>query len=99
VTDVFTLSEPRGAGLGWQVEECFEPEYDVLNQIAGSMLHAVIVGQRHWGEPLLGGLLRAVHRAVDVDASGLRRIDVPTIFLYRALSYAQSVRQWVHTQV
>jgi len=97
--DVFTLRDAGPeARSGWSVEERFEPEYDVLNQIAGSMLHSVIVGRRHWGEPLLAGLLRAVHRAYRVDASGLRRLDVPTVFLYRALSYAQSVRQWVQTQ-
>lgn len=95
-TDVFTLSE-RGEGDAWSVEELFEPEYDVLNQIAGSMLYGVIAGRRHWGEPLLGGLLRAADRAYDVDGSGLRRLEVPTIFLYRALSYEQSMRQWVES--
>ena len=74
-------------------------DYDVLNVIAGSQLADVIAGRRHWGEPLLGGFLRASQRAYEVTPNGLQQVPIGSIFLYYALSYAESNRRWVAYQV
>lgn len=66
-----------------------DPEYDALVTVAGSMLADVIAGRRHWGEPLLAGLMRSVRRVR----------PMPAFFLYWALSYRSSVERWVDHQV
>ena len=86
-------------GSGAAVREGFDDDYDVLNAIAASALVDVFEGRRHWGEPLLGGLLRACSRAYDVGTEGAAPADVGVVFLYYALSYADSVRRAIDWQV
>jgi Beta-lactamase superfamily domain len=74
-------------------------DYDVLNAIAVSQLVDVIDGRRHWGEPLLAGKIRVSRRAYRVDAHGLQPLRVAPIFLYYALSYADSDERWVNHQL
>lgn len=89
----FTLT-PAGA----EVERRFDDDYDVLNAIAGSQLVDVIEGRKHWGTPLLGGLIRASRRAYQVAPEGLVRANVGVIFLYYALPYAEATERWAeHT--
>ena len=73
----------------------FDEDYDVLNQVAASMLCDVIDGTRHWGEVLLSGSLRASFRAYAVDENGLSKAKVAPIFLYYGLSYEESSERWV----
>jgi hypothetical protein len=78
-----------GAGVTRTMPSELDPEHDAVVEVAGSMLADVIVGRRHWGEPLLAGLLR-----------GARRSKVlPIFFPYWALSYRTSVERWVRDQV
>lgn len=66
-----------------------DPDHDAVVIVASSMLADVIEGRRHWGEPLLAGLLR-----------GARRLAaLPPFFPYWALSYPDSVARWVRWQV
>lgn len=81
------------------IDRGFDADYDVVDAIAASYLVDVIEGRRHWGEPLLGGLLRASVRAYEVDARGLRVVEVAPIFLYYALSYDESHARWVDHQL
>ncbi len=80
---------------GVSLRHDLDDDHDVLNQIAGSQLCDVIAGRRHWGEPLLGGWLRASVRAYAVDRDGLRAAAVAPIFLYYALSYPESQERWI----
>jgi hypothetical protein len=82
---------------GCVVSRDADDDHDVLNQVAASQLCDVIEGKRHWGEPLLAGLLRSSLRAYRVDARGLSRANVAAIFLYYALSYEQSTERWIDT--
>ena len=90
--DAYTLVVGRG---DCRVERRFDEDYDVLNQVAGSSLCDVLAARRHWGEPLLGGLLRSAVRAYSVDQTGLTPRAVAPIFLYHALSYEESCERWV----
>ena len=73
------------------VREGYEVDYDVYNAIVGSMFVDVIEGRRHWGEPLLAGLLRATRRSYRVVAGApLQPTGVGTVFLYHGLSYRDS---------
>jgi hypothetical protein len=96
-TDAYTIR--LGAGVPPGVEKAFDPDYDALNAVAGSFLVDVIDGKRHWGEPLLAGLLRSSLRAYEVTPNGLRRADVAPMFVYYALSYEESMRRWVEHQL
>lgn len=94
--DVFTIIvDAKGA----RVVDAFDEDWDVLNAVAGSLLYEVIEGQRHWGDVLLAGCLRAATRAYDVDERGLRRLDVGEIFLYYALPYDRAVERAVRWEV
>ena len=82
-------------GDGAQLRPGFDPDWDALNLADGALLVDVIEGRRHWGDLLLGGALRAVTRAYAVGPRGLRRANVGEVFLYYALSYAESTRRAV----
>ncbi|MGZ3453689.1 MAG: MBL fold metallo-hydrolase [Polyangiales bacterium] len=91
-TDAFTLVLDGARHLGEvRVERRFEDDYDALVSIAGSMLCDVLEGKRHWGDPLLGGLLRGATRMYRVDGSGVRALPFAKVFLYYALGYEESV--------
>jgi hypothetical protein len=92
VTDVFTLTTGDGSA---SVTDEPTDDYDVCNVVAGSLLADVIEGRRHWGDLLLGGMLRASGRAYTVSPEGLRARKVAPIFLYHALSYDESIRRAV----
>jgi hypothetical protein len=91
-TDVFTFT--TGDGPAHVTEEPSD-DYDVCNVVAGSLLADVIAGRRHWGDLLLGGMLRASVRAYAVSADGVRARKVAPTFLYHALSYDESIRRAV----
>jgi hypothetical protein len=74
-------------------------DWDVRNEVCGSMLCDVIEGKRHWGDLLLAGMLRACTRAYDVGPRGLQRAKVPELFVYAALSYAESVERAVEYEL
>jgi UDP-MurNAc hydroxylase len=103
VLQVFFPEEVRSytfrTGSDVVIERAFDPDYDVLDAVAASYLVAVLDGRRHWGEVLLGGMLRASVRSYSVDASGYRRVAVAPIFLYYALSYDDSHERWVEYQL
>jgi hypothetical protein len=59
-------------------------DHDAVVVAAGSMFADVVAGRRHWGEPLLAGVLRSA-----------RRLPVlPAFFPYWALPYRRSVERW-----
>ncbi len=89
--DAYTFTLRRE---GASVERYFDDDYDVLNAIAASQLVDVIEGRRHWGTPLLGGLIRASQRAYTVGRDGISRSNIGIIFLYYALSYAEATERW-----
>lgn len=70
-----------------------DDEYEVLNVVAASMLWEVIEGRRGWGEPLLAGLLRSSRRGISTSGGVPRALSIAPVFLYYALSYAESVRR------
>lgn len=76
-----------------------DPQWDVRNEVAASLLCEVIEGRRHWGDLLLGGALRACSRAYDVTHAGVVRANVPPIFLYAAISYSASVERAVEHEL
>jgi UDP-MurNAc hydroxylase len=82
-----------------ELHEGIDPGWDALDVIAGTMLWEVLQGRRHWGDPLLSGGLRALSRAHRVDAGGLRRANLAEVFLYYALSYADSVDRALRWEV
>lgn len=94
----FTLTR---SGASVTVETTASPalDFDVYNEVAGSMLFDVIDGRRHWGEPLLAGMLRAVDRSYTVSHRGVERTGVGMIFLYHALPYRESQRRMVARQL
>jgi hypothetical protein len=94
--DAFTFV--LGAG-GARVERRFDDDYDVLNAIAASQLVAVLEGTLHWGTPLLGGHIRASHRAYRMGPDGLAPASVAIVFLYYALSYEDATERWVEHQL
>lgn len=94
--DVFTL---HVGPSGTEVVDDGDDDWDLLNQVAGSLLWEVVEGQRHWGDVLLAGCLRAVSRAYAVDESGLRDVTVGETFLYYGLSYDEAVERAVRWEV
>jgi hypothetical protein len=93
----FVVGPPSRPGVA--IERRFDADYDVLDAIAASYLVDVLEGRRHWGEPLLGGMLRASLRAYEVRSDGLVRTEVAPIFLYYALSYDESHERWIDHQL
>lgn len=88
-TDVYTI-ETGGPALLTRDDHL---DWDVRCAVAGSLLVDVIEARRHWGDLLLGGMLRACCRAVEVDAHGLRPIPLQPLFVYEAISYEDSVQR------
>lgn len=68
-----------------------DTRWDLRCAVAGSLLVDVLDGRRHWGDLLLGGMLRACSRAYHVDDRGLRPLPLQPLFVYEALSYEASV--------
>ena len=95
-TDVFTLTVGRE---GVQVSRRLDDDYDVLNTIAGSLLVDVIEGRRQWGDPLLGGMIRASTRAYDLTEEGLLVSPVVSTFVYYGIPYEVSVERAVAWQI
>ncbi|MDF2697325.1 MAG: hypothetical protein K0S65_5708 [Labilithrix sp.] len=86
VTDVYTIETGTGVVLRGD-----SAAWDVRCAVAGSLLVDVIEARRHWGDLLLGGMLRACSRACHVDERGLRPIALQPLFVYEAISYEQSI--------
>jgi UDP-MurNAc hydroxylase len=80
---------------GATVAPGFEPDWDVYDVVAGSLLADVIAGRRHWGDLLLSGALRGYSRAYELGPRGLAAANVGEMFLYYALSYDESTRRAV----
>ncbi|MBC8069214.1 MAG: MBL fold metallo-hydrolase [Deltaproteobacteria bacterium] len=82
-----------------------DPEWDVLDAIAGSLLWEVVEGRRGWGDVLLAGALRARTRAYRIEAGSaadegrLRQLDIGATFLYYGLSYDASTERAVRWEV
>ncbi len=94
--DAFTLRVgPEGA----QVSAGADDDWDLLNAVVGSMLWEVVEGQRHWGDVLLAGALRASTRAYEIDAATLTPAEVGETFLYYGLSYDDAVERAVRHEV
>jgi hypothetical protein len=96
-TDAYTIVV--GEGTEPALFRARDDDYDALNVVAGSFLVDVVRGKRHWGEPLLAGLLRSSLRAYEVTPRGLVPANVAPMFLYYALSYEESMRRWVEWQL
>jgi hypothetical protein len=95
-TDAYTLHVgPDGA----RVARTLDDDYDALNTIAGSLLVDVLEGRRAWGDPLLGGMIRAAVRAYDLDETGLLPAKMNPVFLYYGLPYEQSLTRAIETQI
>ncbi len=90
-TDVFTIDNVAGGHAKLTNDD--HADWDVRCVVAGSLLVDVLEARRHWGDLLLGGMLRACSRARHVDARGLRRIPLQPLFVYEALSYEESLRR------
>jgi len=90
--DAYTFAIEKGEV---RVERRFEDDYDALVSVAASMLCDVIEGIRHWGDPLLAGLLRSSSRAYRVDRQGARSAPIAAFFPYYAISYEESVTRAV----
>lgn len=80
---------------GARVEAGFDPQWDVLDVLAGSLFADVLAGRRHWGELLLAGALRGYIRAYALGPRGLTRANVGEMFVYYALSYDESTERAV----
>lgn len=94
--DCFTL---HVGPAGTRVDDDGDDDWDLLNVVAGSLLWDVIEGQRHWGDVLLAGCLRAATRAYAVQEGTLRRLSVGETFLYYGLSYDDAVERAVRWEV
>jgi UDP-MurNAc hydroxylase len=94
--DAYTVRVDAG---GPRVERRFDDDYDALNAVAGSLLCDVIEGARHWGDPLLGGMLRASSRAYAATAQGLTPASVAPLFVYYAISYEESARRALEWEI
>lgn len=82
------------------IERRRDHEWDALVEVSGSHLVGVIDGRRNWGDVLLGGLLRGVTRAYDVDdRRGLVARPLGAIFLYHVLPYDAVFERWVDQEV
>jgi UDP-MurNAc hydroxylase len=95
-TDAYTIVVGRD---GARVTEAFDPDWDALNGVVGSLLWEVIDGRRHWGDMLLAGGLRTANRAYAIEHGRLRRAAVADTFLYYGLSYEASVERAVRWEV
>lgn len=82
-----------------RVSRSFEPDWDLLVQCPASLLGDVLAGRRGWGDPLLGGMLRAASRAYGASPAGLRGRRRSPLFLYYALPYDESERRAVRWQL
>jgi UDP-MurNAc hydroxylase len=76
-----------------------DPDWDLLDAIAGSRLAAVLRGESHWGRALLSGQLRTRRRAYNVGPDGLSAVRTPAVFLYEALPYDVATERWVEHQL
>jgi len=94
--DGFTL---HVGPTGVRVVDDVDQDWDLFNEVAGSLLWEVVEGQRHWGDVLLAGCLRAATRAYAIDPSGLRPANVGETFLYYGLSYDDSLERAVRAEV
>lgn len=98
---VLSVALPGGGTLEFTlrdgvVERRRDDDWDALVEVSGSHLVGVIDGRRNWGDVLLGGLLRGVTRAYDVDARrGLSARPLGVIFLYHVLPYDEAFERWV----
>jgi Beta-lactamase superfamily domain len=86
--DLFTIDTGTRPAL---LRNDDDSDWDVRCAVAGSLLLDVIEGRRHWGDLLLGGMLRACSRACHVDAQGVRPIPLQPLFVYEAISYEDSI--------
>lgn len=80
-------------GASGRVRRAFDPEYDMLNVVAGSMLVEVIEGRRAWYEPLLAGVLRSSVRGCLVRPGRVEAISLCPMFVYEALEYRLSTER------
>ncbi|MBS2014727.1 MAG: MBL fold metallo-hydrolase [Deltaproteobacteria bacterium] len=94
--DAFTIAV---TGSSATLAKEMDPSWDVRCVVAGSMLCDVVSGVRSWGDLLLGGMLRGVSRAYEVDARGMRPIVLQPLFLYAAISYEESVERSLEATV
>lgn len=75
-----------------------DPDWDHRNVVVASWLDEVLAGRRHFGDLLLAGALRAATRDYSIGPGGLKRGREP-VFLYRGLSYEESVARAVEWEV
>ena len=94
--DAYTLVIERDRA---SVRAGVDPQWDLYNLVAGTMLWEVITGRRSWGDVLIAGALRAASRAYAIGPRGLERANIGETFLYYALSYDDSVRRAVAWQL
>jgi hypothetical protein len=94
--DAYTLTVERERA---EVRAGIDPDWDLYNQVAGTMFWEVIVGRRAWGDVLMAGTVRAVSRAYAIGPSGLEPANIAETFLYYALSYEDAVRRAVAWQL
>ena len=87
------------SAAGGELRPGFDPDWDGLNILAGSMFAELLRGQRHWGELLLGGTLRGYLRAYELSSQGLRPANLAELFVYYALSYAESTERATRSAV
>ena len=73
-----------------------DPEaWDALVVVGGGALDEVITGRSPWGRAMLSGQLRAVQRGYRVSEKGMRRMQIPAVFLYVALPYEAAFQRWL----
>src|SRR5690606_32185297 len=94
--DAYTLIVDRSQAT---VRSGVDPDWDLYNLVAGTMLWEVLASRRAWGDLLHAGVLRAATRAYAIGDRGLERANVGEIFLYYALPYDESVRRAVAWQL
>lgn len=95
-SDAWTLRVDAG---GATLVPGLDPDYDLLNRVAGSVLVDVLKGRSPWGRALLGGWLRVSDRCWLPTDDGFERTRVPMVFLYCALPYDRSQERWVDHQL
>jgi hypothetical protein len=95
-TDAYTITVDRG---GASVARRFDPDWDGLNALVGSLLWEVIDGRRHWGDVLLAGGLRTANRAYAIEHGAVHRSGVPDTWIYFGLAYDKAVDRAVRWEV
>ena len=95
-TDIWTI---RIDGTDARLTPSLDDDWDARDQIAGSCLFEILEGRMHWGDALLGGMLRACSRAYQVSERGLAPARLGKTFLYYALPYDEAVSRAVRSQV